>query len=79
MADVQAKAAAAGLDWGKLVDYIQNLNWVELMMLIRQIIDIFRKKPPGPVVMGATDLSGCCKAHFEAITALAQCGADCCV
>jgi hypothetical protein len=83
MADVKAKATAAGFDWQKLVDFISGLNWVEVMTFISQVIAIFRggKKP----MMTRAKGTGCgpeevdaAKAHFEAIKALAECGCECC-
>lgn len=76
---VQAKVTAAGIDWQKIKDLIANMNWMELIAFIRTIISLFKGKPP---VMAAGAGCGpedveCARAHFEAITELSTCGANC--
>jgi hypothetical protein len=77
----QQALAAAGIDWSKL----QGLDWQQLLQIIMSIIALFRQTPPAPPpVAGAAagqaecDPTGCLKGHFEAIEALAACGAACC-
>lgn len=74
--EVQAAAAAAGLDWSKLIQLMQQQG----IPFILALIAAFRQQP---VMMGAgggtdADQLAHLKVHFEAIGELADCGAACC-
>lgn len=78
---------AAGLDWSKL----QSINWAQLFQILQAFISLFKQAPPipAPFMMrhsGSADQNASdeehyrefAKQHFEAISALAECGQKCC-
>jgi hypothetical protein len=74
--EVQAAAAAAGLDWNKLLQFVQQQGIPFILALVAAL----RQQP---VMMGSAGSAGGdqlahLKAHFEAIGELADCGAQCC-
>lgn len=76
----KAAAEAAGIDWTKLSDFIKSMNWLQVIQFIQQIIGIFSSKPPTMKAgqgAGGDDLE-CIRAHFDAISDMAECGRKCC-
>lgn len=76
-AAVQSAAQAAGIDWGKLQQFIQNMNWLQLIQFVREIIALFSAKPAPTIQAGSANLESV-KAHFDAIAEMCECGKRCC-
>lgn len=78
--EAQQALAAVGFN----LDQFLNLPWGQAITFIRALIDAFSTRQP--VMRGAAggaagtdaDHAAHLKAHFEAIQALARCGANCC-
>jgi len=76
-AELKAAAAAAGIDWATLIQFLTTQGLPFIMALIQ----IFAKKPPVTKAVASCtpeELAADLKAHFDCIAAVAKCGADCC-
>ncbi len=81
MADAKAVATKAGIENVEdLFQKLLTLNWTDFFAFVGGLIAAFRSKPKPMMAKGASahDCAAACKAHFDAITELSECGAQCC-
>lgn len=61
----------AGFDWSAF-------NWAKFFEIVQALVALWKSQPQTFAAAQHEDHAACLKAHFDAITALSQCGSDCC-